>query len=361
MELVTQAEQQLKRARAWLSTRLPFFAVLALHLPERAAGVDTASTDGETLLYNPEFVAGLSDSQARGLLLHLVLHAAFGHGWRRGSRSDAARWERACDIAVNGVIRGLIGVSLPKGMDLIDLEKESWAVEAIYDALPTGEPPPSSGQTQSPASSAGTQSAALLERWREALALAAATQTGDAPGNVERHYPRVASSVPWTRVLEARLRQSREDFAYSLPDRRMLAHDLVYPALRGEGAQLAVAVDTSGSVSHELIGAFLAELRALRRALPNSSGLVLYADAEVRAVHDLWSAPPPTVRGGGGTSFESVFRALEARRFSPDALVYLTDGEAEFPRASRYPVLWVLPADSSVTPPWGDVVRLEAL
>ena len=84
--------------------RLPFFAVLALHLPEREAAVDTASTDGSSLLYNPEYVAALPDGEARGLLLHLVLHAAFGHTWRRGGR-EAGRWDAACDIVVNGVIR----------------------------------------------------------------------------------------------------------------------------------------------------------------------------------------------------------------------------------------------------------------
>jgi predicted metal-dependent peptidase len=39
--------------------------------------------------------------------------------------------------------------------------------------------------------------------------------------------------------------------------------------------------------------------------------------------------------------------------------VYLTDGDAEFPPKPRYPVVWVLPASSSVTPPWGETVRLK--
>ncbi len=344
------------RARAWLGTRLPFFAVLALHLPEREARVSAASTDGETLLYNPEYVAGLTDSEARGLVLHLVLHAALGHGWRRGSRVDAGRWEQACDIVVNGVIRSLIGVTLPPGASRTDLEKESWAVEAVYDALPEGEPPPDAGQNAGDGSAAPS-SATLRERWRDALD--AAVQSGDAPGNLARHYPRATPTVPWSRVLLDRVRASRDDFAYNLPDRRMLAHDLVYPALRATGARIAVAVDTSGSVSTALIGAFLAELRALRGTLPDASGLVLYSDAGVHAVHDLWRAPPVSVAGGGGTAFEPVFAELERRRFVPDALVYLTDGDAAFPKQPRYPVVWVLPADAEVTPPWGETVRLE--
>jgi predicted metal-dependent peptidase len=349
---VTVAQEKLTRARAWLATRLPFFAVLALHLPEREAPIRTAATDGKALLYNPEYVSSLSDAETRGLVLHLVLHAAFGHGWRRGGR-DAGRWERACDIVVNGVIRKLMGVTLPRGADTVDTSLEELAVEAIYEQLPPDlEPPPTGNNAPNNASSSSDG-----DYWRDALR--AATATGDAPGNLERHYPSATSSVSWRAVLERHLVRAQHDYVWSPPDRRMMQHDLVYPSLAGEGVRVAVAVDTSGSVGERLIGVFLAELRALARAHPNVSGLVLYADAAVNAVHDLERAAPPTVIGGGGTSFSPVLRELERRRFRPDALVYLTDGEAELPRRPNYPVIWVLPATSSARPPWGEVVRLE--
>jgi predicted metal-dependent peptidase len=349
---VTSAQEKLTRARAWLATRLPFFAVLALHLPEREAPLETAATDGEALLYNPEYVQGLNDSEVRGLVLHLVMHAAFGHAWRRGAR-DAGRWERACDIVVNGVIRKVMGITLPKGADTVDLTLEELSVEDIYEQLPPNlEPPPTGGTSQGNASSSSSQG----EYWRDALR--AATETGDAPANLERHYPRVASSVSWTAVLERYLVRAQHDYVWSPPDRRMMQHDLIYPSLAGEGVKVAIVIDTSGSVGATLIGAFLAELRALTRAHPNVTGLVLYADVVVTAIHDLERAAPPSVIGGGGTSFQPGLRELERRRFQPDVLVYLTDGEADFPRRPNYPVIWVLPRTSSVTPPWGEVVRL---
>lgn len=336
--------------------RLPFFAVLALHLPEREAPVDTAVTDGSGLLYNPEYIAALPDGEARGLVLHLVLHAAFGHAWRRGGR-EARGWDAACDIVVNGVIRKLIGVTLPSGADTVDTAKEDWSAEAIYESLPQHLEPPSTGNTEGQASSSA-DSSAVRAFWQEALE--AALLTGDAPGNLERHYPRrVVSRISWTRVLEKHWRRVQHDYVWSVPDRRMLAHDLIYPSLAGQALRVAVVIDTSGSVSGELIGAFLAEVGGLRRSVPGITGLALYADAAVSSVHDLERLPPPSVTGGGGTSFAPAFAYLERRRFDPDALVYLTDGDAEFPKKPRFPVIWVLPRDAPASQPWGEVVRLE--
>jgi predicted metal-dependent peptidase len=346
------AQEKLTRARAWVSTRYPFFAVLALHLPEREADVATAATDGKALLFNSEYITGLSDAETRGLLLHLVLHAAFGHAWRRGAR-DVGRWERACDIVVNGVIRKLIGVTLPVGADTVDVSLEEEAVEIIYERLPPDLEPPTTGNT---AQNDSPSSSGTAEYWRDALGNAAST--GDAPGNIERHYPRVTSKVPWRATLERFLVRAQHDYVWNPPDRRLMAHDLIYPSLAGEGVRVAVAVDTSGSVSGELIGAFLAELRAITRAHPNVSGVVLYADAKVQSIHDLERAAPPSVTGGGGTSFAPVFAELERRRLQPDVLVYLTDGEAIFPKRPNYPVIWVLPAASSIQPPWGEVSKL---
>ena len=353
---VTAAQQKLTKARAWLAMRLPFFAVLALHLSEREAAVDTASTDGSSLLYNPEYIATISDGEARGLLLHLVLHAAFGHAWRRGGR-EPGRWDAACDIVVNGVIRKLIGVNLPSGADAVDVMKEDWSAEEIYESLPANLEPPSTGNTAGQASSSADGSA-VRAFWQEALK--AALQTGDAPGNLERHYPRSVSRISWTRVLERFLQRVQHDYVWGVPDRRMLAHDLIYPSLAGEALRVAVVIDTSGSVPAELIGAFLAEVKGLRRSVPGITGVVLYADAAVSSAHDLERLPPPSVTGGGGTSFAPAFAYLERRRFNPDALVYLTDGDAEFPVKPRYPVIWVLPRDALAIPPWGTVVRLEA-
>jgi predicted metal-dependent peptidase len=357
--------ERLTRARTWLSLRYPFFAVLALHLPDTEANVATAQTDGRSLQYNPDYILGLTDEQTRGLILHLVLHAAFGHPWRRGTR-DTARWERACDIVVNGVIRKLGGVRLPPGADTTDPALESEAVETVFERQPTiAEPPPplngTSGTTQQPsgqAPNAATQ-ADLESYWSEART--AASTVGDVPRDLERHYPTLRSGMRWREHLARYLITATRDYVWTPPDRRMMAHDLIYPSLSGEAARVIVVVDTSGSVSHELIGAFMAEVRAIARSHPDISGLVMYADAAVNGVHDLRRAPPPSVRGGGGTDFTPVWHELERRRERPQVLIYLTDAQPiAWPPRPTYPVVWVVPNSALVTnPPYGEVLKVH--
>lgn len=354
------ARERLTRARAWASLRYPFFAVLALHLPDRAArGGDGwgARTDGKTLEYDPAFVARLSDEESRGLVLHLVLHAAFGHPWRKGAR-DAGRWDAACDIVVNGVLRKLSGLRMPPGADLTDPDLESEAVEIVYDRLPVKLEPPWSGST-SPPSQGSTDAGNLESYWDEARQ--AALQTGDAPANIARYYPVRRSGLNWRGRLTRYLVTATRDYVWNPPDRRMMAHDLIYPSLAAEAARVAVAVDTSGSVSRELIGAFIAEIRAIARSHPGVTGLVLYADAAVNEVHELSRAAPPSVTGGGGTSFSPVLRELERRREQPQVLIYLTDGQPEsWPPRPSYPVVWAVPeGEVKIRPPFGEVLRIS--
>jgi predicted metal-dependent peptidase len=352
--------ERLTRARTWLSLRYPFFAVLALHLPDTEANVATAQTDGRSLQYKPDHILGLTDEQTRGLILHLVLHAAFGHPWRRGTR-DTARWERACDIVVNGVIRKLGGVRLPPGADTTDPALESEAVETVFERLPTDLEPPSSGLTQPQPGhlpNAATQ-AELESYWSEART--AASTIGDVPRDLERHYPTARSGIHWREHLARYLITATRDYVWTPPDRRMMAFDLIYPSLSGEAARVIVAVDTSGSVSADLISAFIAEVRAIARSHPDISGLVMYADAAVNKVHDLRRAPPPSVTGGGGTDFAPVLHELERRREQPQVLIYLTDAQAvSWPPRPTYPVVWVVPDGVlEAEPPYGEVLRIR--
>ena len=91
-----------------------FFATLVLRLtPEPAWDLDTLATDGRVLPYHPPFVAGLSPDELVGVLAHEVMHCALAHPARRGGR-DPAKWNVACDLAVNPLLLPA-GVVLPAG------------------------------------------------------------------------------------------------------------------------------------------------------------------------------------------------------------------------------------------------------
>ncbi|MGH7225077.1 MAG: DUF2201 family putative metallopeptidase, partial [Gemmataceae bacterium] len=117
-----------------------FFAALALRLEALPTwDVPTLATDGERLLFNPEYALALSEREVVGVVAHEVMHCALGHHARRGMR-DPMRWNIACDLAVNPVLLGA-GFALPQGR-LLSGEGEfaGWpaglSAEEYYGRLP---------------------------------------------------------------------------------------------------------------------------------------------------------------------------------------------------------------------------------
>ncbi len=89
-----------------------FFASLAMRTEFKADWtIDTAATDGRKIIYNPEFVSKLRESEVIGLLAHEILHIVGKHFARRCER-DLAEWNIACDLAINPILRDA-GYDLP--------------------------------------------------------------------------------------------------------------------------------------------------------------------------------------------------------------------------------------------------------
>jgi len=100
--------------RAGLLLDEPFFGVPALRLAVvEDPSCPTAWTDGQSLGYNPQFVASLSFAELKALWIHEVEHCAMGHPWRREGR-DHEQFNEAADLAINGVLRQA-GYTLPEG------------------------------------------------------------------------------------------------------------------------------------------------------------------------------------------------------------------------------------------------------
>lgn len=125
-------------------------------------------------------------------------------------------------------------------------------------------------------------------------------------------------------------------------------------------------IDTSGSISDEVLAAAFLQIRQALEQFDSLSGELAFFDTEVsefvpfESVEDLEEIVPV---GGGGTSFYPIFEKLEERISCddpPTAIIILTDGFASFPAeeaAMGVPVLWILTEDGA-EPPWGVCVRL---
>jgi len=235
---------------------------------------------------------------------------------------------------------------------------------------------PSSGTPQQP-SDAGSGAAprpqpltpdereTLAVQWQQRTAGAAqqALQAGKLGGELARMIDHLLQpQLPW-RMLLARYMSAaaRDDFSYMRPSRREGA--AILPSLRSAQVDLVVAIDTSGSIKHNEVKEFVAEIQALKGQI-RSRITLLACDAELNMgspwLFEPWEELrlPASLGGGGGTSFRPVFEWVERSGLRPELLVYFTDAKGEFPgREPAYPVIWLIKGREKV--PWGQRVQLN--
>lgn len=315
-------------ARTRLILDHPFIGTLTLHLRPVAADprhCPAIGTDGVHLLFNPGFVDSATPADLRFWVAHEALHCALGHVARRGHRLRA-RWDVACDHAVNHLLRE-DGLEMPAGV-CCDPAFHGLSAEEIYPLVPDADAPrdidshvfdrpgdgglsghlgamrlgapatigSEAGATGSPGADgtaahedawddaghearrqrpAGASSvdvvlpatmADMEQAWRSRLATAA--QSAREAGRLGQSWQRVLETLleptlPW-RALLARfvVLAAREDYTFQRPPRR--EGTAVLPRLARGSLRIVAVVDTSGSITADELNEFTGELDALK-------------------------------------------------------------------------------------------------
>ena len=349
-----------------------FFASLALRLqPVVNWECETAATNGRQLIYSPEFINHLAPEQLTGLLAHEVMHCAMGHHSRRNDR-DAKRWNVACDLAINPLLKDA-GFQLPKGglfpgqAPYADLPS-GLSAEDYYSRLPQDEEqsddPGQCGGVRDAGDQADQQTSGA--EWQVAVAQAsqAAKERGELPGGLGRLVRDIVEpEVDWQDILREFLSRSltaRDDYSWTVPNRRFIANGLYLPSLRSASlGHVVIAIDTSGSIDESQLASFAGELNGILDCSPCQASIV-YCDHKVQRV-DEWepSDGPLTLDpiGGGGTSHVPVWDWLKQADIDTACVVALTDGATRFGDDPGVPVLWALTGDAS--PPFGRVLQIN--
>jgi predicted metal-dependent peptidase len=365
----------------------PFFGTLALFAEFRVSDdVPTAATDGKVLWFNPAFVEKQDQPQLCGLVAHELLHAALQHVHRRRER-DAMLWNIAADIVVNGMIRRDTSYQLPAG-GVEDPKLAHLSVEEIYEQLNTGKKKvpkivlldlmpglavgevTQDGQSDAGMGSLGQSKAEQLQRhWRAALQQAGAVARRINRGfgkngldGVREFEGATNPSLSWREILWQFMVATPYDFGGF--DRRFIHRKLYLEDVVGESVEVAICIDTSGSIGSDELGAFMGEIQGILDAYPQIRGSLFFADAALYGPHEFSKdAPMSKARGGGGTAFEPFFDwvAKQESGGTQPLCIYFTDGYGSFPgRAPDSPVLWVVMAGGleSTAFPFGDVARM---
>jgi predicted metal-dependent peptidase len=354
----------------------PFFGTLALFAEFRVSDtVPTAATDGKVLWFNPDFTAKQNPSQLCGLIAHELLHAALQHLPRRRER-DPQLWNIAADIVVNGMVSGDTNYTLPEG-GVENISLAHLSVEEIYEKLITGKlKVPKIGLLDLLGGGDHTaideeQQSALQRHWRAAVQQASAVARRMNKGfghkgldSLRDITEATAPSLNWREILWQFLVSTPCDFSGF--DRRFIWQKLYLEDVVGETVEVAIVLDTSGSIGGDELGAFMTEIQGILDAYPQIQGNLFFADADLYGPHPFnQHVGIPAPKGGGGTSFVPFFDWVrkEAQDGSVPLCIYFTDGYGSFPGVvPDVPVLWVvIPGGlESRDFPFGTVARMGA-
>jgi predicted metal-dependent peptidase len=186
---------------------------------------------------------------------------------------------------------------------------------------------------------------------------------GDVPGSVldsiEELLKRRPPKIPWSRVLRMFCASSIEsvlDYTMKRVSRRF---DTRPGTVHGDVLDLAVIVDTSGSISDWQLASFFSEIDWISR---NGAIVTVYeADAKFQRSYRYAGRFDGKVHGRGGTCLDPALEEAEKKRH--DAAIYFTDFEAP-PLKRRYklPVLWLLTKEmekKDMPCDWGRVIVLD--
>lgn len=357
--------KQLEDERLLLLTVQPFTAKLLMHLnlqPVVDDRLPTAGTDGETLFFNAQFMAGRSAEDQRFILAHEVWHCALGH-FRRQLGRDHDRWNRATDYEINQLLKEMLRHCPEDALYARKFEGQS--AETIYQQLESdpgrnqGLPIDTHDIMGAHAQPANTKldpdftpitpRHADADRWRQRL-ISTAQQSrsgfGDLPGALQITVNKIRNpTIDWrTHLLRFLQKTTQGGYDWSRPSRRHIHRGLYLPSRQGEALNIAVGIDASGSCLKQ-VPQFLSELYGILRSFDRVTVRVLTFDTEIRrdetlTEQDLYQLQAWTVAAGGGTNFVPVFAALEKE--PPRALLMFSDGCGSMPaRAPAYPVSWI--------------------
>jgi predicted metal-dependent peptidase len=194
---------------------------------------------------------------------------------------------------------------------------------------------------------------------------------GDVPAGWQRWADDVLEPVVnWRRQLAAAVRRGvadvagRVDFTYRRPSRRAAAlPDVVLPSLRQPLPQVAMVLDTSGSMSDGMLAQALGEVGGVLRSLGlgRRNLRVICCDAQAYQHQRVLDAREVRLLGGGGTDMGAGLSAAAGLRPRPDLVVVLTDGHTPWP--SRAPdgmrVVVGLMDQAGRTPDWATTVLVD--
>jgi len=356
-----EVREQLITARVGLLLRASFFGNLAtrLKLTNADEWCPTAATDGRNFYYNSRFIKMLKPKEIEFLFGHEVLHCVYDHFGRRGSR-DPQLFNIANDYCVNADLKKHgVGEFITSVPCLYDRKYEGMSSEEIYDILyenaekididsllrqlldehldgdAEGDGDSKDGEGKGRPKLTEAEKQAIRDEIKEAVLAAAQTAgAGNLPAGVRRIIQELTEpKMNWRELLRMQLESTiKSDYTWMRASRKGWHMDAVMPGMNLDPMiDIAVAIDTSGSIGEDMLKDFLSEIQGIMDSFPAYKIHVFSWDTDVYnpAVYtseNLESITEYEPAGGGGTEINCVFDYLKREEIEPKRLVVFTDG-----------------------------------
>ena len=401
------------KARVSLLFNAPFFGNLAtrMKLIDATKWCKTAATDGRNFYYNREFIKALTDDELLFLIGHEVLHCVYDHLGRKGSR-DHQLWNMANDYIVNyTLVKEKLG-SMPKMGLYSDKYTDEMTSEEVYRLLEQNstqvkmtlddhlEMDGSDGQDGDGEGNGGRTITVTVhgdengppklteddknkirnEIKAAVINAAQAVGAGKVPAGVKRLIEDFTNPImDWRTLLEMHIQSSiKDDYTFQAPSKRSWGIGggarVILPGQKfKDSVDVAVCIDTSGSMTDEMLRDFLSETKGIMETFDDFKLTLWTFDTRVynprvftmNNIDEILDYDP---QGGGGTLFEcnwEFMRDPAAAGFGdvegiedtiePKKFVMFTDGYpcSTWGEEDYCDTLFVVHGNTSIVAPWG--------
>jgi predicted metal-dependent peptidase len=343
-----------------------FFCHLAFSLVhEFSFKIPTAATNGKRVLYNPEFFMALSPEERVFLILHESMHCAYLH-MERAKQMDKKRYNIAADHVINLQLIER-GFKMPK-IGLADPQYKELSTEEVYNLLPVNPKDNQGGigeDLEDPVDSSEQLKADMQDILVRATMQAkmAGDKPGSIPGDIQIFLDRLLNpKLPWHRILAKYIQAFvKNDYSFKKPNRRFFPQHFLPTLYSQKLINIAIAVDTSGSVSDHEFNRFVTETNSILRMMSPEKITILQFDTEIKSITDVRNVRElMKIRftGRGGTQIEPVIAWANANK--PQLLLVFSDGYFSFyGPETKAKTLWLIHDNKEFSPPFGKVIHYE--
>lgn len=403
---------KISTARYIAMNQAPYFATVLYKLVFHEVPLGTLSKSGQgtlamtpkgSVLYEVEAVNRWSERQLATVIIHEINHLIRQHHRRMGTRNPG-KWNLACDAEINDDLQAM-GLPLPDVPVVPEqfgcargLSAEEYFL-AIDDAVKddqsdTGDIGGCGGCCTGRDSAEGEaldDKSGRTEMEMEATLGAVAeslrefAKRGFVPSGLARwakercRPPKISWEVKLARACRraVEMRTGEVDYRYSRISRKQAAVGFgagvpIFPSLVSPVPNVAVGLDTSGSMGHNEIIAGASETAGIMKAA-GTDVTFLACDEAVNAVQKVHSVLQlaALIKGGGGTDFRPIFSAVEQLKPRPELFVFITDGGGPAPiqPPKGIHVIWLLCGPHRCKPnagdwgnaavTWGEFIEME--